>query len=198
MKNNNLGNNHLLGGESFICHNRSTITLFEQIVLILLIMILPVHLIIMKYLEFDYSWERVNELKITSICFTIIFSVMLIIYFLFNKPYLAMIFGCHQINSRTIKIFNKPFVLCARCSGILVGTMIMPLLVKLDIKPFWYFLGIILIATDGLLQYFTSYTSTNIKRFITGFLFGPVIIILMSYYYIFMAKLIIELITFIT
>lgn len=191
-------NNCLLQEQTCNCHNRASISLLEQIIITLLIMILPVHLIIMKYIKVDYSWESVNQLMITSVSFTVIFTVMLIMYFLFNKPYLAMIFGCHQIYSRTFKIFNKPFLLCARCSGILIGTMIIPFSAKLEIKIILYFLGIIPIAIDGLHQHFTSYTSTNIKRFITGFLFGPVLIVIMSYYYIFVARLIIKFTAYIT
>lgn len=82
--------------------------------------------------------------------------------------------GCHQKKERSFHFKGKQFFLCARCTGIFFGQMI--------IAPIFYFLGLhfgeytILFAIplfiDGTLQYYTKYESNNFKRLITGLLGG--------------------------
>lgn len=67
----------------------------------------------------------------------------------------------------------------------------------LNVNQNYFLLGIIPLAIDGFYQYFSRYTSTNKRRFITGLLFGPALIVLSSHYYLFMAKLMMKFITLI-
>lgn len=87
--------------------------------------------------------------------------------------------GCHQIEERSFKIRGKTFPVCARCTGILAGTFI-ALITFCFIKVPVPLLSVFLIPMifDGLIQHFTSYESTNTRRFITGLLFGYSIVIL--------------------
>lgn len=91
----------------------------------------------------------------------------------FIYKWIPIIFGCHQRSDRSFFYHGKQFPICARCTGELVGIIVavisgfffrLPLLLSLVI--------LIPMLIDGLIQLLTSYESNNIKRFITGFLFG--------------------------
>ena len=91
----------------------------------------------------------------------------------FLWKWLPICFGCHQKESRTIHIHNKPLPLCARCTGELIGIIFCILTywwAHLSVGP-CFFLLLPLVA-DGTIQQWTSYESTNIRRLWTGFLFG--------------------------
>lgn len=87
--------------------------------------------------------------------------------------WLPIFFGCHCRSDRSFHYHGKQFPLCARCTGELAG-IIGSLLI------FWFWKPTIPIAiafmipliVDGSVQRFSNYESTNIKRFITGLLFG--------------------------
>lgn len=87
--------------------------------------------------------------------------------------WLPRIFGCHCRSDRSFHYKGRQFPLCARCTGELVGLIICCIL-------FWFWkpelpLSIILmipLIIDGFVQLWTKYESTNIRRFITGILFG--------------------------
>jgi len=80
--------------------------------------------------------------------------------------------SCHQKPERSFFIRGYQFPLCARCTGIAIGHF-----ASLLVSPFHtfnYIISILLfpLAIDGTVQYFTSYTSNNLKRVITGILYG--------------------------
>lgn len=87
--------------------------------------------------------------------------------------WLPRVFGCHQKPERSFRYHGKQFPLCARCTGELAGILICAIL-------FWFWHPSLIISVimmipmliDGFTQRFTTYESTNIRRFITGFLFG--------------------------
>lgn len=87
--------------------------------------------------------------------------------------WLPIIFGCHCIDSRSFWIKGKKFPICARCTGELVGIII-------SFFTYWIIHTSVLFSlilmipmvADGFLQLLTKYESNNIKRFITGILFG--------------------------
>lgn len=87
--------------------------------------------------------------------------------------YLPIIFGCHCIDSRCFHYHGRRFPICARCTGELAG-----LLLAAALLPFWRLalpwciLLMCPMLLDGGLQALTAYESNNIKRFITGLLFG--------------------------
>lgn len=88
---------------------------------------------------------------------------------------------CHQMPSRSFFIGSYQFPLCARCTGIMAGRVIALLLfpvflfaVDIPLLPALIVLPILLVplAVDGMVQKFTSYTSTNFRRVVTGILWG--------------------------
>lgn len=82
--------------------------------------------------------------------------------------------GCHQIPERSFFVHGYQFPVCARCTGIIVGYLV-SFIYALIFRKISFFTEIILIlpmAFDGLLQFFTDYLSTNLKRFITGGMAG--------------------------
>lgn len=177
--------------------HKATVSFIERIILLVIIFIVPLHFIVTRYFSVGLLWERVNYFHIVNVCFSIIFIAIAILQYFLNKPYLAVVFGCHQLKDRSFHITFRHLNLCARCSGILVGVFIMLFFSGLDINQNYFLLGIIPLAVDGFYQYFSSYKSTNNRRFVTGFLFAPALIVLSSYYYLFMANLTVKFITLI-
>lgn len=100
-------------------------------------------------------------------------------------PYLALFFGCHQSSSRSIHMGTRILPLCARCTGIYVGTLLLPMIMFLDVVPIYIFilLGLPMII-DGLLQKGKKIPSTNSRRFVTGFLFGGTLITMFTLYHV--------------
>lgn len=82
--------------------------------------------------------------------------------------------GCHQLPERSFFFRGYQFPVCARCTGIMIGYLFS--IVYCMICPrlsIWIILLLIIpMAVDGLLQYYSNYTSNNKKRLITGFLSG--------------------------
>ena len=90
-----------------------------------------------------------------------------------------IIFGCHCKDNRSFYYKGKKFPLCARCTGELIGIFV-GIILYIIIHPTWKLSCILLIPliVDGFVQRLTSYESNNIKRVITGFLFGCGIVFL--------------------
>ena len=116
----------------------------------------------------------------------IILIILLLMYFMFDKQYLALFFGCHQIKERSFHVLGVPFILCARCTGILIGIFLSIVLFILEINLWYLFFLVIPLFIDGLLQQITKYQSNNITRLITGMLFAPGFVMFYGYlnYYI--------------
>ena len=77
---------------------------------------------------------------------------------------------CHQLPERSFFIRGYQFPLCARCTGIVLGLLIAPIITIFWKGNLWLSLALIAIMTaDGLIQLKTRYRSTNPRRFITGF-----------------------------
>jgi uncharacterized membrane protein len=78
--------------------------------------------------------------------------------------------GCHQMSCRSFFYKGYQFPLCSRCTGIVIGELIIaPIVLLFGYNNIW--LNIILfslMAIDGLLQYYHILESNNIRRFITG------------------------------
>ena len=87
--------------------------------------------------------------------------------------WLPVIFGCHCMDSRSFHIRGRKFPVCARCTGELAGIVIgLFMCVFVEANIYVCFLALIPMIADGLLQSLTRYESSNLKRFITGLLFG--------------------------
>ncbi len=87
--------------------------------------------------------------------------------------WLPRFFGCHARPDRSFYINNIKLPICARCTGELIGILFAM------ISNFFYipsakilFVLLIPMVIDGFLQLLTKYESNNLKRVITGFLFG--------------------------
>jgi uncharacterized membrane protein len=89
---------------------------------------------------------------------------------------------CHQIPERSFFIFGYQMPLCARCTGIFLGSILFLMLFKRSSKKNLVFF-LLLILPMGLNIFFEKYLgweSYNIWRFITGLLYAyaiPVILL---------------------
>lgn len=82
--------------------------------------------------------------------------------------------ACHRIPERSFFFKGKQFPLCARCTGIHVGFLSMPLFIFgfVYLSMWWSLILIIPTYLDGFVQAKTSYESNNTLSFITGFFSG--------------------------
>lgn len=82
-------------------------------------------------------------------------------------------FGCHQRADRSFSIGNYQFPVCARCTGIIISTIIAYIVYfkrKIEFgKSVWMIVPMVI---DGTLQYSRICESNNKRRFITGMLGG--------------------------
>ena len=87
--------------------------------------------------------------------------------------WLPRIFGCHCRSDRSFHYKGRQFPLCARCTGELAGMIACLVL-------FWFWkptltqslIMMLPLLIDGFVQLLTKYESTNIKRLVTGIMFG--------------------------
>ncbi len=99
--------------------------------------------------------------------------------------FLRLFFGCHARPDRSFYFRGKQFPICARCTGELVGMILcIPTLIFWGCPSF----GIVLLLmvpliVDGSVQKLTSYESSNIRRLITGILFGMALIFTFVYFH---------------
>lgn len=82
-------------------------------------------------------------------------------------------YGCHQRADRSFSIGHYQFPVCARCTGILISTIIAYIIyfkrrIRVG-KCVWMMIPMVI---DGILQYMEIYESNNTRRFITGLLGG--------------------------
>lgn len=82
--------------------------------------------------------------------------------------------GCHQRPERSFSCCQKQFFLCARCTGIFVGELLIaPILYILTWHFNFYTIFLLIpLIIDGTLQYYKNIMSNNIRRLITGLLAG--------------------------
>lgn len=83
-------------------------------------------------------------------------------------------FPCHRMKDRSFHFSGKPFPVCARCTGILLGFFLIPALLLISWRaPFWIGMGLNLpMIIDGYTQLKKWRKSNNILRFITGLASG--------------------------
>lgn len=86
---------------------------------------------------------------------------------------LGKVLGCHQMAERSFTYQNKQFPLCARCTGVLLASLVATpcfFLKKWELK-----LPVVLSSImffDWFIQFLHLKNSTNSRRFITGLLGG--------------------------
>ena len=83
--------------------------------------------------------------------------------------------GCHQTPQRSFSAYGYQFPLCARCTGILLGELVaIILLITGCFLCAWTALLLMapMIADGSVQLFYDRYESTNIRRLVTGTLFG--------------------------
>lgn len=172
---------------------KRNITIGERLILLLIFSNVPLYFVLKGFIKAGFNWDNVNFIRIVSITYMVILAIIIIIQIILKKQYTALIFGCHQKHSRSFNIVHKYLGLCSRCFGILIGIFMMSLLSNLKINLNLFLLGLIPLLIDGLIQKFTKISSTNFRRIVTGVLFGPALIVVTSYYYLLVGKLIMKI-----
>ena len=87
--------------------------------------------------------------------------------------WLPVFFSCHQRKDRSFYYRGFQFPICARCTGILFGFLLSPILVMSFAPPVWMYVLLLLpLLIDGMIQKFSVYESNNPTRLITGIFFG--------------------------
>lgn len=81
---------------------------------------------------------------------------------------------CHRNEKRTFQVFGYKLPVCARCAGILAGFLCaIPFLqLSLNIPLSFYLILSAPMSIDGFRQLINHKESNNMRRVITGFLFG--------------------------
>lgn len=83
------------------------------------------------------------------------------------------IFRCHQLPNRSFFFHGRQFPLCARCSGILLGIVVSPLICAFAPENMYISLALIgLMVVDGLTQLKGWRESNNWLRLFTGVCFS--------------------------
>ena len=82
-------------------------------------------------------------------------------------------YGCHQRADRSFSYRGYQFPVCARCTGIILGTLGAYLGYRYKRYPFWLEIAFVLsMVVDGGLQLLKIKESNNCRRLITGILGG--------------------------
>ena len=94
--------------------------------------------------------------------------------------FLRLFFGCHARPDRSFYFRGKQFPICARCTGELIGIIAGIPIAIIWGYPYFYVAVLMMVPLilDGTIQKLTSYESTNIRRLLTGILFGIALIFL--------------------
>jgi uncharacterized membrane protein len=91
----------------------------------------------------------------------------------FMYKWLPIFCGCHQRPERSFFVKGYQMPVCARCEGELIGILAALIAVWFLRPPYWLMAVMMVpMAADGLIQGLTKYESTNLRRLITGILFG--------------------------
>ncbi|MGI8918449.1 MAG: DUF2085 domain-containing protein [Pyrinomonadaceae bacterium] len=98
--------------------------------------------------------------------------------------YQAFSYVCHQQPERSFFIAGQPLAVCARCTGVYAGfaltTLLYPLFTSLrrtnPPERKWLFIAVAPLAIDFGLGFLGIWENTHWSRFITGALFGSVVV----------------------
>lgn len=82
--------------------------------------------------------------------------------------------GCHQRADRSFFFGKYQYPVCARCTGVVLGQVLMLLQVLLLGEPNLYLCvgGLVIMFADWYLQHLHVLESTNFRRIVTGTLAG--------------------------
>ena len=100
----------------------------------------------------------------------------------------ALIYGvfaptCHQLPSRSFHLWGFPMAVCGRCTGIylgfLAGMLAYPILRRLGREDTPRALTFVILslpmAVDALGNFFNAWSTGNVLRLITGFIWGTIL-----------------------
>lgn len=81
---------------------------------------------------------------------------------------------CHRLPERSLTIFGYTLPLCARCTGIVIGSILALILAYLNIilSIIFYLMLLIPLIIDGVTQSLNYRKSNNLLRLTTGIIFG--------------------------
>lgn len=176
------------------CQIKRNLNTFDIIGILILSTFIPSTIFLFKYVKN----KSINFVYLTSILYVIIILLLVVFTLIFKKDYLKAFFSCHSKEERSFKFFHHNFSVCARCTGILIGMLITPLVTLAEFNYLYLIILIIPLIVDGLIQHKTSYESNNIKRLITGLLFGVGFIVLLAYGLLLYSKFVIQISKLIT
>ena len=81
--------------------------------------------------------------------------------------------GCHQMPERSFFCKGKQFPVCARCTGVFIGSLAGIVIYFIQPLPLWTcFLCCAVMFADWLIQRVGVRESTNVRRLITGIICG--------------------------
>lgn len=105
--------------------------------------------------------------------------------------WLPIIFGCHCRPDRSFFYRGRQFPICARCTGELVGMLLSPVWLIAFGLPDWRLCLLLMLPmlADGFAQRLTLYQSGNLRRLVTGMLFGFALIGLLAVSTVYVAQL---------
>ena len=88
--------------------------------------------------------------------------------------WLPIVFGCHRRPDRSFHFRDgTPFPICARCTGELAGILTAAITYGFFRPPAAVAAALLLpMLADGFVQLCTTYESGNLRRLVTGGLFG--------------------------
>lgn len=87
--------------------------------------------------------------------------------------WLPILFGCHCRPDRSFFFRGRQFPVCARCTGELIGmALLFPTWAIGHPNAICSLVLLLPLVADGMLQLCTRYESGNLRRLVTGILFG--------------------------
>ncbi len=95
---------------------------------------------------------------------------------------------CHRLPERSLTIFGYTMPLCARCTGIVIGSIMALILAYLNIifSTIIYLMFLIPLIIDGVTQSLKYRTSNNLLRLTTGIIFGVGYVALIINFFLFL------------
>lgn len=91
----------------------------------------------------------------------------LLTWFFINSTFTHWWF-CHRMPSRSFFLKGRQFHLCARCTGLIVGPIVAPLVALIPLPPAAGAVALLVLALDGSTQFVGWRESKNWVRFGTG------------------------------
>ncbi len=102
--------------------------------------------------------------------------------------------GCHQMESRSFSINGYQFPVCARCTGVILGEIVVIILLFFSVKInfVWSVILLLCMGVDWFIQYINILQSNNIRRLITGLMGGIGLTYIYYYLSIYLINILID------